>query len=123
MVEFRISENGTPYLMEVNGRFWGSLQLAIDSGVDFPWLLIEMLDGKAGISSGIYKFTRLRWLLGDVDNLLIQLKQGAVHGSRFKVVADFLATFFDMKTKQEIFRWSDPAPAWFELKSWLRSAL
>ena len=24
--------------MEVNGRFWGSLQLAIDAGVDFPFL-------------------------------------------------------------------------------------
>ena len=24
------------YLMEINGRLWGSLQLAIDAGVDFP---------------------------------------------------------------------------------------
>lgn len=39
MVEFRVAEDGTGYLMEVNPRFWGSLQLAIDSGVDFPWWL------------------------------------------------------------------------------------
>ncbi len=37
MVEFKQdAATGTPYLMEINGRFWGSLQLAIDSGVDFP---------------------------------------------------------------------------------------
>ena len=36
MVEFRVAQDGTPYLMEVNGRFWGSLQLSIDCGIDFP---------------------------------------------------------------------------------------
>jgi predicted ATP-grasp superfamily ATP-dependent carboligase len=40
MVEFkRDAATGKPFLMEVNGRFWGSLQLAIDAGVDFPRLL------------------------------------------------------------------------------------
>ena len=37
MVEFkRDARDGVPKLMEINGRFWGSLQLAIDAGVDFP---------------------------------------------------------------------------------------
>ena len=37
MVEFKRDErDDTPRLMEINGRFWGSLQLAIDAGVDFP---------------------------------------------------------------------------------------
>ena len=37
MVEFKHDErDGVPKLMEINGRFWGSLQLAIDAGVDFP---------------------------------------------------------------------------------------
>ena len=36
MVEYKLeAATGVPYLMEVNGRFWGSLQLAVDSGVDF----------------------------------------------------------------------------------------
>ena len=40
MIEYKIDEaTGTPYLMEINGRFWGSLQLAVDAGVDFPALL------------------------------------------------------------------------------------
>lgn len=35
MVEFK-DYNGVPYLMEINGRFWGSLPLALSCGVDFP---------------------------------------------------------------------------------------
>jgi predicted ATP-grasp superfamily ATP-dependent carboligase len=35
MVEFRVGPAG-PVLMEVNGRIWGSLPLAVKSGVDFP---------------------------------------------------------------------------------------
>src|SRR5690606_12472919 len=42
MVEFRVTPEGEPFLMEVNIRFWGSLQLAIDAGVDFPWLLHQL---------------------------------------------------------------------------------
>ena len=39
MMEYKQDRRtGTPLLMEVNGRFWGSLQLAIDAGVDFPYL-------------------------------------------------------------------------------------
>ncbi|MCC6223300.1 MAG: ATP-grasp domain-containing protein [Thermoleophilia bacterium] len=35
MVEFKLTPAG-PLLMEINGRIWGSLPLAVKSGVDFP---------------------------------------------------------------------------------------
>ena len=35
MVEFKVGDQG-PRLMEVNGRIWGSLPLAVKSGIDFP---------------------------------------------------------------------------------------
>ena len=38
MVEFRVGANGSRR-MEVNGRIWGSLPLAVRAGVDFPALL------------------------------------------------------------------------------------
>ena len=46
-VEFKIdSRDGTARLMEVNGRFWGTLDLSIQAGVDFPWLACRMaIDG------------------------------------------------------------------------------
>jgi protein-tyrosine-phosphatase len=46
MVEFRVDpETGRFWLMEINGRFWGSLPLAIFAGVDFPPALLDMWQG------------------------------------------------------------------------------
>jgi predicted ATP-grasp superfamily ATP-dependent carboligase len=42
MVEFKLDQDRKLKLMEVNPRFWGSLQLAILAGVDFPWLLYKL---------------------------------------------------------------------------------
>jgi predicted ATP-grasp superfamily ATP-dependent carboligase len=70
MVEFKVTAEGTPYLIEVNGRFWGSLQLAIDSGVDFPWLLYQLANGiKADEVTGYSVGVTWRWLLGDFTRL------------------------------------------------------
>jgi predicted ATP-grasp superfamily ATP-dependent carboligase len=41
MVEFKTGIDG-PKLMEINGRVWGSLPLAVKSGVDFPFLLANL---------------------------------------------------------------------------------
>lgn len=72
MVEFKEDEaTGRPYLMEVNGRFWGSLQLAIDAGVDFPILLLRLMRGDDPEPVTRYRTgVRSRWLWGDVDHLL-----------------------------------------------------
>jgi predicted ATP-grasp superfamily ATP-dependent carboligase len=44
MVEFRLGHDGKIYFMELNPRFWGTLPLAISSGLDFPRLLVEYYD-------------------------------------------------------------------------------
>jgi predicted ATP-grasp superfamily ATP-dependent carboligase len=46
MVEFKVGPDG-PVLMEVNGRVWGSLPLAVRAGVDFPGLLVDTATGRA----------------------------------------------------------------------------
>ncbi len=44
MVEFRHdASTGRWFMMELNGRFWGSLPLAQFAGVDFPLALVELL--------------------------------------------------------------------------------
>src|SRR4030067_2030196 len=65
MVEFKVdSRDGVPKLMEVNPRFWGSLQLAIVSGVDFPYLILRMAKGESFEPVLRYKVgKRRRWLL------------------------------------------------------------
>lgn len=41
-VEFIIDQDGTPRLLEVNPRFWMPVQLAISSGVDFPFYVAQL---------------------------------------------------------------------------------
>lgn len=124
MVEFKVAPDGTPYLMEVNTRFWGSLQLAVDAGVDFPWLLYQLACGNQSDPVTNYKTgIRLRWMLGDVDSLYLTLRD-----SRYSLVTKLNAIrcFFTpspFKTRHEIDRWSDPAPAWYEIKQYLRDII
>jgi len=80
MVEFRDDGVSEPCLIEVNGRFWGSLELAIASGVDFPNLWVSLLRGEpvepaAGYETGV----TLRWLWGDVKRML-HILQGRPRG-------------------------------------------
>lgn len=69
MVEFkRNASNGELYLIEVNPKFWGSLDLSIHAGVDFPWLLYRLLVGETPpVTPGVYQDGRIfRWLTMDL---------------------------------------------------------
>jgi hypothetical protein len=75
MMEFKQDQRtGRSFLMEVNGRFWGSLQLAVQSGVDFPYLSCQLALGQAVDGPRQYEIgVKSRWLLGDLDHLLMRL--------------------------------------------------
>lgn len=111
MVEFRVDPDGKAWLMEVNARFWGSLQLSVDAGMDFPALLLGLPGASAENNP-----TRLRWFLGDLDRLYIQVKRVRKLGVAV-VLRDglaFMASCFG-KSRNEIFRLSDPGPGMYEL--------
>lgn len=85
MVEFkRDHRDGKAKLMEINGRFWGSLQLAVSSGVDFPALCLDYyLDKKPSSPLAAYRVGhKLKWFFGILDHLIIRLKN---KGSRITV--------------------------------------
>jgi len=65
MVEFKKEEaTGRFVLMEVNPKFWGSLELAIVSGVDFPYLASRMaVEGEIDPVLSYREGVRFRWLL------------------------------------------------------------
>jgi predicted ATP-grasp superfamily ATP-dependent carboligase len=80
MVEFKLDErDGEPKLMEVNGRFWGSLPLSIASGVDFPYLLHKM--ATEGDVEPVFEYkagVKCRWFIpGDILWFATSLKNCA----------------------------------------------
>ncbi|MEW5948580.1 MAG: ATP-grasp domain-containing protein [Thermodesulfobacteriota bacterium] len=120
MVEFKVDREGTPYLMEVNARFWGSLQLAIDAGVDFPWLLYQLATGENLNRVNSYKIgVKSRWLLGDLDHLYLTFKNSGQYPaySKWQAIIHFL-NFFEKNTRYEVNRWDDLRPFLFELKQY-----
>lgn len=69
MVEFKVDpRDNQPKLMEVNPRWWGSLQLSILSGVDFPHLLYRLVtEGDIEPTLDYETGVKCRWLLpGDI---------------------------------------------------------
>ncbi len=70
MVEYRVAEDGTPYLMEINSRPWGSMQLAVESGVDFPLLWYRAVNGQpVEIVHSYRQGVVCRHLAGDLRHL------------------------------------------------------
>ena len=131
MVEYkRDAATGEAVLMEVNGRFWGSLQLAVDAGVDFPRLLLECALGRSPAPVTAYRVgVRNRWWWGDFDNLLTRLRHSdaALHlqpgtPGRVRTGLDFVATAFAGASGQ-VFQRDDPGPAWRELRDRVREML
>jgi len=124
MVEFKVSPDGTPYLMEINTRFWGSLQLAIDSGMNFPWLLYQLACD--GHTDPVYTYKtglRLRWLLGDLDSLYLTLRDQRYS---FAVKAGAVKCFLTpspFRTRHEVDRWGDLGPFWCELRTYIKDIL
>ena len=128
MVEYKIdSATQTPHLMEVNGRFWGSLQLAIDAGVDFPRILLDVAGGIQSTPRPTYQIgVRNRWWWGDVDHLLTRLRRSREEAalppdapSRARSVLDFLR-LWQPGDRNEVLRRDDPLPFMRETIEWLR---
>lgn len=129
MVEFKRdnARNSIPVLMEINARFWGSLQLAINAGVDFPLYLYHQLQKAPLRSINSFKASKSRWLLGDLDHLLICLKTTANHPlypqrlrDRLKAVLLFFLEFAKGSAIEEL-RYYDLGPFLHAIKTWRSS--
>ena len=128
MVEYkRDAATGEAVLMEINGRFWGSLQLAVDSGVDFPRLLIDCAVGGSPVPVTAYRVgVRNRWWWGDADQLLTRLRRSAatLHlppgaPGRLRAAAEFLITGFS-GARGQVFQPGDWGPARREARDRIR---
>ncbi len=130
MVEFKWdAEENRPKLIEVNARFWGSLNLAIRAGVDFPYLLCRLALGDEAEGPSKYRTgLKSRWEFGDLDHLMLRLMKDPVHpalsGTTVKkrdAVAAFVTDFFRPSVVHEVFDFRDPGPFLFEAKEYVRN--
>lgn len=118
MVEYRRDERtGRTVLMEVNGRFWGSLPLAIHAGADFPFLLFLASKGRFVPALKPKTSIRARLLVADTKWLITVLKSGCL--PRGRAILDYL---WDFRPQVKSFAWSadDPAPSLTLLRRRLR---
>ena len=109
MVEFKYNERTKKgWLIEINPRFWGSLALPIEAGVDFPYLLYRMAtDGDVETAFNYREGVVVRWLLGDVLATLSDIKARR----SLKPIVDF----FSFKgEKYDDLRLDDPVPFVFQ---------
>jgi predicted ATP-grasp superfamily ATP-dependent carboligase len=118
MTEYKVDRRtGQAYLMEINGRFWGTILLAPAAGLDLPFLYWKMLNGLQILPEETrYKVgLKGRYLVGDTKCLLLCLKgkpkswPGAFP-TRWSTLTSYLSSFFDHNTKELLFADGDSKP-------------
>jgi predicted ATP-grasp superfamily ATP-dependent carboligase len=131
MVEYRYdSGSGRAILMEVNGRFWGSLPLAYRAGAPFAWYTYSVLGKKQQPEPRAYREgLRCVFMIPEVKRLyrilfrpqLIENK--ALRFNRAAECLAFLGNLLDPMLTHYVFKWSDPLPAISDFYFGLRNAV
>lgn len=97
-LDFVIDErDGKPRFLEINPRFWGSVQCAVTAGVDFPFLLYEIAIGNPiGVSYDYRQgITARNVLFDDLRHLLAVLRGGYPFRYKLKMAFDFFKFYND----------------------------
>lgn len=127
MVEFRLDEAGRPFLMEINGRLWGSLALALHAGVDFPLAMVRAARGSTALTATATASAaavaappdypdglRCRNVFpGELHYLRSVLGAPSAElglGAKAAAVAEFLLLFLDPRVRYDYLWWQDPLP-------------
>jgi protein-tyrosine-phosphatase/biotin carboxylase len=129
MVEFKMNPQTLEFcLMEINGRFWGSLPLAVAAGADFPSMLLDMelgLDAEpcAPYRNNIYcrLLSRdLYWyeaiLRGGADKRIARVPTGMA-------VIRELGLFFNFGHRFDVQSLRDPVPGFLDINRILQAYL
>lgn len=117
MVEYRHDPaTGRFVLMEVNGRFWGSLPLARHAGALFAWAQYADAFGLPFDGAPIAKGTKARFLIPETRRLLRILKTNEAEG-RWAALGSWLSAVFDHKLHHYVYDASDPGPFWRDVRN------
>ena len=128
MVEYRHDPaTGESALMEVNGRFWGSLPLAYHAGANFPTLCYKVLGLKEQVSYKPYRSgVRCRFMVPETKRLL-RILFGQHHIAdktlafrRLPTLAGFCIDFVRPNSRYYVFDIRDPKPFFADIGQMLR---
>ncbi|MDB5714973.1 MAG: ATP-grasp domain protein [Sphingomonadales bacterium] len=120
MVEYRHDPaTGRYWLMEVNGRFWGSLPLASASGATFAWEQYRRdILGQTDIAGPPRSGLRARYMIPETRRLLrLLFQRSAIADPQFRArpgrdLFDYATGFLRPDTRYYVWRLDDPGPLW-----------
>jgi protein-tyrosine-phosphatase/predicted ATP-grasp superfamily ATP-dependent carboligase len=127
MVEYKQDPlTGDFVLMEINGRFWGSLPLAVSAGMDFPFQLHQLLLRNARPSPSTYRSgVHARNVAKDLA--WFQETRRELGRTAFPVIAREIAAgarnALSGREHFDTFTWDDPGPAFAELRRGLSTTI
>ena len=131
MVEYRHDPaTGRYWLMEINGRFWGSLPLASHCGVEFGWESYRRgILGETHRLDQAYPLRRARYMIPETRRLTrLLFNRNAIADPVFRPtpladLASYIFGFFDPRMRYFLFRWRDPGPFFADIKAVLVKAV
>lgn len=118
MVEYRFDpDSGESVLMEINGRFWGSLPLAYHSGATFAFHSFSVLGKNEIPKPSQYKSdVRSVYLLPELRRLLTilffpqRIQNKNLKFNKIKELFTFIGFLINPNTRFFVFVWKDPKP-------------
>lgn len=118
MVEYRYdAASGQAVLMEINGRFWGSLPLAHHAGAHFALATYHALGLERPLPDPGYRAgVRCRYMIPDTKRLLAvafrpnSIADRSIRFSRVGAVLSYFAAFLNPRGRYFVWTWSDPRP-------------
>ncbi len=119
MVEFKVNpQDSSAVFMEVNGRYWGTISLPVQAGIDFPLYHWQTVHGEIPLVPGKYAVgMKWRWTaahIGRFESLLLAAKKSSkARRELIRSLVTLPATFSPF-VRDALFMYSDPMPAILE---------
>jgi hypothetical protein len=113
-LQFLVAADGVPRLIDLNGRFYGSLALAVRAGANLPAVWAALATGRDVEPVTARSGVRYSWWEGDLRRAMLDRRGGLVRDLAGTLGAGVGAV-------HSIGRWRDPAPAVVQLRQLARS--
>lgn len=132
MVEYRFDQTSDSYVfMEINGRFWGSLPLAIAAGMPFAAGLVNSVGQGKSLPSFERQYPLIKccyWIPATKSVLRLLFQPSTIRDPlyevvRIKALRKYLTVLFDPRTRYYVFSWSDPLPFLTDVGNVLRKVI